>query len=48
MAGKWFIIDLNGSNLRPLTHGGLQKMLLGWLADGSLLYSVTGRENEST
>lgn len=35
-----FSINLDGSNMRQLTTGGAQEIPLGWMADGSLLYSI--------
>jgi hypothetical protein len=43
-----FMMNLDGSNLRQLTHGGVQEWPLGWLADGRLLYTVPGRVYEYT
>ncbi len=43
-----FIVNPDGSDLRQLTFGGVQEFPAGWLADGSLLYTVPGRENEYT
>lgn len=40
-----FIVDPDGSNMRQLTQGGLQESTVGWLSDGSLLYSVPGEGN---
>ncbi|NMB88245.1 MAG: hypothetical protein GYA17_07780 [Chloroflexi bacterium] len=37
-----FIVDPDGANLRQLTYGAGQESTLGWLADGSLLYSLPG------
>jgi Tol biopolymer transport system component len=39
---------LDGSDLRQLTFGGVQEYPVGWLADGSLLYSVPGQGYEYT
>ena len=39
-----FIVNLDGSNLRQITHGGVQEWPVGWLEDGSFLYTVPGRE----
>ena len=41
-----FIVNLDGSNLRQITHGGVQEWPVGWLEDGSFLYTVPGREYE--
>ena len=38
-----FIVNLDGSNLRQITHGGVQEWPVGWLEDGSFLYTVPGR-----
>jgi len=43
-----FSIEPDGSNLRQLTQGGVQEWPVGWLPDGTLLYTVPGRENEYT
>jgi Tol biopolymer transport system component len=43
-----FMANLDGSDLRQLTFGGVQEFPAGWLADGSLLYSVPGQEYEYT
>lgn len=43
-----FIVNLDGSELRQLTSGGVQEYPAGWLADGSLLYNVAGRVYETT
>lgn len=40
-----FIVDPDGSNLRQLTQGGAQESTVGWMPDGSLLYSVPGEAN---
>lgn len=41
-----FIVNLDGSNLRQITHGGVQEWPVGWLPDGGFLYTVPGREYE--
>ena len=41
-----FIVNLDGSNLRQITHGGVQEWPVGWLEDGSFLCTVPGREYE--
>ena len=38
-----FIVNLDGSNLRQITHGGVQEWPVGWLPDGGFLYTVPGR-----
>jgi Tol biopolymer transport system component len=43
-----FIVEPDGSNMRQITHGGVQEWPVGWLPDGRLLYTVPGRENEFT
>ncbi|MDM7972874.1 MAG: hypothetical protein QUT27_07445, partial [candidate division Zixibacteria bacterium] len=43
-----FLIHPDGSGLRQLTFGGVQEWPVGWLEDGSFLYSVPGRVYEST
>jgi TolB protein len=41
-----FMVNPDGSEMRQLTHGGVQEWPVGWLADGRFLYTVPGRENE--
>ena len=42
-----FIVGTDGSDLRQITHGGVQEEWpVGWLEDGSFLYTVPGREYE--
>ena len=43
-----FLINLDGSDMRQLTHGGVQEWPVGWLPDGKFLYTVPGREDEYT
>ena len=43
-----FITNLDGTEMRPLTQGGGQEWPVGWLADGSFLYSVPGKVHEYT
>jgi len=43
-----FITNLDGANMRQLTHGGIQEWPAGWLPDGHLLYVVPDREDEYT
>ena len=40
-----FIVNLDGSNLRQITRR-VQEWPVGWLEDGSFLYTVPGREYE--
>jgi hypothetical protein len=42
-----FMVRPDGTDLRQLTHGGVQEWPAGWLPDGRLLYAVPGREYES-
>lgn len=41
-----FMVKPDGSEMRQLTHGGVQEWPVGWLPDGKFLYTVPGRENE--
>lgn len=41
-----FMVNLDGSDMRQLTHGGVQEWPVGWLPDGKFLYTVPGREND--
>jgi hypothetical protein len=41
-------VRLDGSGEKRLTTGGGQEIPLGWLDDGSLLYSVTGESGQNT
>ena len=43
-----FIVNLDGSNLRQITHGGVQEWPVGWLEDGSFLYTVPGRSTSTS
>ena len=43
-----FIVNPDGSDMRQLTHGGVQEWPVGWLPTAALLYTVPGRENEYT
>ena len=40
-----FIVNLDGSNLRQITHGGVQEWPVGWLRM-AVFYTVPGREYE--